>query len=127
MPKKPPALCMFCNNAPCTCGDSVTQRSARKPKPSPRERSSPPDAVPETSAEGGDDSYFTEEVIPSKERTFKVHAKAERDLSFEAAERCLLLAGILHPSDAALVRERLDPPKNQDIDRRTAEWRERHG
>lgn len=127
MPKKPPALCMFCGDAPCTCSDSVKPRpSARKTKPGQRERSAPPvaQATPEV-APGGADS-FSDEVIPTKTRVFKLHEKA-RDLSFESAQRILLLSGILHPSDAALVRDELDPPKSQDIDRRTAEWRARHG
>ena len=105
----------------------MKQRSARKTKSSPRERPAPsvaqttPEVVPD-----GAGSYFNDEPIPSKERTFKVQEKVERDLSLESAERVLLLSGILHPTDVALVRERLDPPKSQDIDRRTEEWRGRH-
>jgi len=128
MPKKPPALCMFCGDAPCTCGDSVKQRVARKPKPGPRERPAPSDTQPALTGGSDGAGSFSEEPLPeAKTRTFKVHDKEERDLDLESAQRVLLLSGILHPSAEAIVRDELNPPKSQDIDRRTAEWKARHG
>jgi hypothetical protein len=119
MPKKPPALCMFCGSVPCTCDGSPTPVK-QKSSAGPRVRPSP--VVQPT----GDGSLNFGE-IPKRERVFKVAKAPERDLSYESALRVLLLSDILHPESEALVRAELSPPKSQSTEQRVHDWRKRNG
>lgn len=126
MPKKPPALCMFCGNAPCTC-DSLTQRkTSRKPVVRERPSSTVTPAESAISASVEDGSILFGET-PTKERKFHQVEEEQRDLSFESALRVLLLSDILCPADAALVTAQLEVPKSQAVERRLADWRKRNG
>ena len=135
------AVCLFCNEDPCTCFGKKEKKSA------PRKKAAPKQTV--TTVELPPASDETEEreavpVFPSQSgRKRAKFAKASKPASSEGvadggetvtglsqdptsvAIRTLAAARMLHPKELIKHHDKLVPPHDPDLDRQLTEWRRR--
>lgn len=104
---------MFCGALPCEC-DGV-KKVKSKPRPTRK--------VAESKPAPADDIDFGSIPEATKPR-FKQADKAERDLSLEAALQ--ILRPIVSKADQKWIDKQLKREYPQELDRRVAEWKDRH-
>lgn len=117
---------MFCSAAPCECDGSrpkkkASSRTTRTPSASKESTTTSPSVTPVSTME----DVFGE--VPKASQPFqnKIQQAVDRDLSYLSALR--ILRPLVSDVSQRKIDKELNPPYLQDIDRRAADWRKRHG
>jgi hypothetical protein len=134
------AVCLLCDQDPCTCFGKKEKKSA------PRKKAAPKPAVtvelppaPEETPEGEAVPVFPSQTgrkrakfarssnqadVPSMEATATHGGKLPQDET-SVAIRTLATARMLHPKELIKHADKINPPYDPELDRRLADWRRR--
>lgn len=117
---------MFCSEAPCECDGSPKakkrpSKATRTPSVFKESTTTSPSVTPVPDME----DVFGEVPKASQPFQSKTQPTVDRDLSYLSALR--ILRPLVNDVGQRLIDKELYPPYPQDIDRRAADWRKRHG